>query len=1504
MDWSLATYRRSLLEAINLLERQLRRSAAALAGYPIAYRQVKRAKELPESERKAFARFQRTERQATRDRQRLEVLRDELVDLDLGRITPRLCERELLAWLNGLRSPKEPVTYRDADPRVFAKKGPRRLDPDLVANIIQARERQRDGRFRDLETLRKVPGVTEELLAGLARTLCRPDEAPDPRPAPLPGIGVMLPARLETRFYPPTPNEPEWRLRLRIIPDEPFIDRHDPRMSEFEAQSVDRLLAALPKGRLLSKSTRDDARCQVLWQQFADLHGGPRAAWLVRQRVAGAGEARRPAPGKRADDSTGEVYYSRLRGLPPVLEVWMARGGADPVPVATLTVSQDPADLVLDIPLGDGEAADLDLERWWSSWEKAVAVGLATEIPLGTGEPTDIDALYVVGLGDADPAPLFEAHGNSGLLGVMARGVPTNTIDGDPAADLAQDAEAWREIAASVEPDAVSRDVSRFLTGSSDALGTVPGTREDARTLGRAMVSALWLPLWGHALKDIWQQGPGVHQAGLWAIQNLLAEGPLPPVRLGDVPYGLLPVTSLALWKPQRRPKGRVSRLSLGDPPFEGRLRESFLGLRQHWAGLAEKGGTVAGADTEKVLTLLGRIASSGHYDHRHATSLEVVRLVLQALGVDLPEADMEAAWRQANSAVAPYLGDPGKEHGLVSIGRPTPMELALVQPPDTPLEDLVSDLRAIALVEDMDVLKEGMYQGSLLTRLAIRARIMSAAEVVLQKRGAPGESLMEPTAPVLGTEPEVLALAHQFDRTMLVDNASPQALLYAGVQDGLRVLADALEGGVPVETVERVMRATLDAAMHRLDPWITGYAWRRLRDLVPRTGAPKKRTAVRRHRVGLYAWVDAPAPGKPGPTEGGLLHAPSDAQATTAVILRDKLLHDPPESRDRWQMDLDSNVIRVAERIAIQVREGMHLWEALGLEVERIVADRDAIQHLRSWFPMRDLYSERRTCNGEAVVEAVREAEDVGEALKIALGPDQEAGLRQLVAAVDAYADLLVAQAVHYVVSGRAGIAGAAMDAAAGLAMPPTLEVLHTPRQGRTIATSVMVALPGPGPTTPTASPGRIAEPAVAAFLESRAFTQAETWTWQFAWGSGKEESAEISLADLGLEPVDTLSLPASKLEAMARARLHRPDADAIEVKQAGCARLQARAHDLVSVLGGQPALPEDWQRGSTGDGSELIQADLVDRYEQLRTAAEAQIADLRTAASSPSRREALHSALRWGVTPLEHDLGPDTEPDERLATLAERAAVALEGRLQAAPSSEDAGSLSPAQLATAIAELASPEGRLAILSHVPLAPVGSGLVADRASGRAGRLDRDWLSVVAAVRPRLAQLEVYQMAAHLGGGRTPLHAWTNRPHDVWQANEPPADDGAGVIPGTRLVVVYGPKGVIRGSGEATVALGLLDRWSETIPDQHHATTAAMGFQAPAARAPQAILLAVPPRLEEALDTKTLVTILEETRALAHARMATQGDLEAARTALPFATFPVLGRLDVLPEEA
>jgi hypothetical protein len=79
----------------------------------------------------------------------------------------------------------------------------------------------------------------------------------------------------------------------------------------------------------------------------------------------------------------------------------------------------------------------------------------------------------------------------------------------------------------------------------------------------------------------------------------------------------------------------------------------------------------------------------------------------------------------------------------------------------------------------------------------------------------------------------------------------------------------------------------------------------------------------------------------------------------------------------------------------------------------------------------------------------------------------------------------------------------------------------------------------------------------------------------------------------------------------------------------------------------------------------------------------------------------------------------------------------------------------------------------------------------------------------------------------------------------------------------------------------------MIDAFSEAIPVPQRTSTAAFGFNAPAARAAQAILLAVPPRPRQRLDSEVVQQIVAETRQLAHARTARIEDLGELQSLTP-----------------
>lgn len=133
-----------------------------------------------------------------------------------------------------------------------------------------------------------------------------------------------------------------------------------------------------------------------------------------------------------------------------------------------------------------------------------------------------------------------------------------------------------------------------------------------------------------------------------------------------------------------------------------------------------------------------------------------------------------------------------------------------------------------------------------------------------------------------------------------------------------------------------------------------------------------------------------------------------------------------------------------------------------------------------------------------------------------------------------------------------------------------------------------------------------------------------------------------------------------------------------------------------------------------------------------------------------------------------------------------------------------------------------------------------------------------------------------------------PLAAGLEPCADVWQLDP---DDTR------RLVVAYAAEGLdLAGAAGATVGVAVLDRFSEVVPATEQTTGAAFGFDAPGSRAPQAILLAVPPDLDLGLPPEILVGIVAETRDLALARMARPADLPSEfATWLPTGLLPATG---------
>ncbi|OLE22184.1 MAG: hypothetical protein AUG49_19965 [Catenulispora sp. 13_1_20CM_3_70_7] len=284
----------------------------------------------------------------------------------------------------------------------------------------------------------------------------------------------------------------------------------------------------------------------------------------------------------------------KVMGLPPKMEIWLARGGAPPAQVAKVTVLEDEIDLDLDKPSSTKQP-------WWTSFTEAVRVGLAAQIDLGTQAPDDIDTIYVVGIGGGDPGPLLAAQADSGRLGIVPPGSATNTVNGEAALSTGG-VDDWRRLVPlgpAAQPGTVA--VSTALAGAPLLRGLIGG-EPDHRPVNRALVGALWPALWGHSLANVWGVDSAADELGLWAADNLVPEGPLPSLRIENQPYGVLPATSLRRWQS-----------TAGDPAIEARLVPLVRGLVDTWAAAALDGADDAGARTLVPLQPTRRRGRAGY---------------------------------------------------------------------------------------------------------------------------------------------------------------------------------------------------------------------------------------------------------------------------------------------------------------------------------------------------------------------------------------------------------------------------------------------------------------------------------------------------------------------------------------------------------------------------------------------------------------------------------------------------------------------------------------------------------------------------------------------------------------------------------------------------------------------------------------------------------------------------------------------------------------------------
>lgn len=931
---------------------------------------------------------------------------------------------------------------------------------------------------------------------------------------------ALLPVRIETRFV-------GGELRVRIYPDVVHVDQLE-RLLTAEEEAYGH---AYWSDRWKLTSSEDIRRC---WERYVAGHQAYRFAWIVDRTApvnadkmpAGKPEFARltlrpagPAHAPRARLLPGRWVVVGYRGSAEVLRKW---GSFVPDPlsvgVAPGTAAGAPGDTATGPPadVQDELAIDEDA-RWLTDYDAAVAVGMAVTVAaddVDGGLAAGFDELVVVGVDHrrtpaeaaAELEATLEAHRFSTGLGFVGQGTPTNAGAHDVVDPRPAVLDPSLGVATSKASAASAVASKAFGLPANGTLARLVGSHAEPNRHTGDLHTAVWEATLGYFLRQI--MAPAANDEQIAAArehfrQHVRPRGPLPLLRVGRQPYGLLPVvapqhfrgdsteallsTTLAMLRPMWAMPSRTARRlgDSGDPAadlvalLERTSRSVAFRIRQA-VGPAVKANTAGGGwlsqfqqmVAQMVLGMMavpGRPAIvditlldeqsvlpvplvSGQTGGSNGLAPDYIRQVLERVSQRNAVSGLSRAAPQASTLLEALLIHSAKLELLRAVTGLTVEELGL----DLPLYAALRDREIYLRSDRITGMSSGMTSSDS-AAIGIHAAGTASAKLTVE----PVELANRRLGSVSGRATIANFITSQ-------SNADLQQ--YAGARQfaQFRASLDRLAGASSGELHSTTADA-LDALSHRYDAWATSMATRRL-------GMLRQRADAGIH-VGGFGWVEQVRPASRRASHG-YVHAPSIAHATTAAILRSGHLARSEGRAEPLSMDLSSRRVRDALKLIDGLRGGQSAAALLGYRFERALRDR-GVEYARYILPSRRRHPLPETTDSGATnkpVEAIA-ARNVVDGL--ALGTLDESGrndllndlkaqpahraalvqeLDALADAIDAVGDLLVSESVFHAVLGNTERSAAALDALDRQVAIPEVGIAATPRTGTGLSHRVLL--------------------------------------------------------------------------------------------------------------------------------------------------------------------------------------------------------------------------------------------------------------------------------------------------------------------------------------------------------------------------------------------------------------------------------------------------------------
>jgi len=1383
---------------------------------------------------------------------------------------------------------------------------------------------------------------------------------------------AMLPVRIETRFGTDAKT-----LDVRIYPDQAHLDSHEPGLTADERAAGE---------WYWTHRWPDLASVElagVAWQKLVERFRPGRARYLVELLRPGNESASPGSPPRfpetpvRASSWTRSLEATALpdrwaavgfQGDTEVFRVWSTRvpdrlaAGPSPSADDVPTVGPDP-----DQPLVQ------DAFRWAVDLQAARDAGMAltvrdSDLVRGRKLRDGLTRLVVAGVdwtltpeqGSDTIGALLAGHTATGDLGFVAPGTPTNNTAAAPSGfstARAERAAAWAPPPVGVEPDARPDTAAGRLAAALGIdpvpLAIAPGADGHQHRTASALVDALWEGTGGYYATELLDPlVPDRLAADLraHAAAHLHPSGPLPALRIGPQPYGVLPVVARR-YQPTRGDRAEAAIARVGSA------------MRSLWNPLVDlvpqlgRAGEKRDAD-EIMLDLLQRTpvpwttrwremipppqwASTDWMLERRTYQAPVLYTVMDLLGVPSRNAARVQYLMAADDSTllnVPLVlkGDEGTAYlgelaGLARGGSDGRRALNLRQNSIALLESLL----AFAAVQEMDkgasgYLVEGLAEADLVlkgfTHLGVRTPDLVRVETPDPDR----KPLAFQSARELAvlTAPQTGILVHDQLSAELISTGlddligKPTAPAHATAR--FLKAVDTLVGA-PAAEIEWAFRGVLDLYSSRLDAWFTSLATSRL--------ARQRADRPVGVHIGCYGWVDDLVPDTGAAAESlGYVGAPSLAHAVAAALLRSgRQAH---AAEDAFALDLSSRRVREAMSMLEGVAAGQSIAALVGYRIERRLHDAglaDLTVPLRVEAPLQsrqgDLDTPVESVAARDVVDGVR-------LLSLFAGPAAawsalldragvSAARRPKLAGVltdvaqnyDAVTDVLFAETIYQTAAGNLDRASAAASALDRQQRPVEPEVIRTPRDGAVVASRVVVALDSTaraagwtargvrGSVEPRLDRwlgGLLGDPAALAIVAT-----------PVAAAGPQPPAVTVTAADLGLSPL-ALALAAQRPSTGGRSELeHRVwniAADRIGSLTAAD-RIEITAPSLLLTVAGWAGRLASGTRAlapgdlTAGDGAPTGSADLADLDNRVATAEAA----LRSARADLSPAPTTATALRTRLEAVAELVGGDALPDvvpgsadeaDHLRLQFDAVALLLDERI-AAFERRTAEPVDPSADPTARASeligiaLGGPQPVLPLITLAAPEELAASL-ADEDALLAGDATAplSWLHRMSLVRPDLDPLAGLLTHCEASGtdvvGSLVVGQLPHRPGARW-CELPFGAEGAAPA-GTVGIAVIAPDGF--DPTKPTAGL-FVDAWTEVVPSARHSAGVSFHYDAPGARPPQAIVLAVHPEPNpDRWDFETLLATIDETRSLARLRTLSLKEIEGFAGLIPALYLP------------